>query len=113
MRNDEQYRFNGAQSTSFVTKYGNSIARVNSKKSLNGKINILLQKIDKNKQNLKVNVRYILQTQNEYKVLYPRETKYDSWTIGFDSKNKGYSQVGLTQCQSRGILEKQILNYID
>ena len=112
LKYDEKYQFNGAESTNYITKYAYSIAKVKSNKNLSGKINILLQKLDDKKQNLKVNIKYVLQNKNVYNVLFPKKKKSINWKIEFDSKNKGYSKISKTQCQSKGVLEKEILNYI-
>lgn len=45
-------------------------------------------------------------------LVYPPQTDYINWTVGFSSTEKGQTQMGQTQCQTTGVLETELLNYI-
>lgn len=109
LRINETYDFKGTDNASLWVKSPNGIAlNIRSSKKLTGKINILLNKINENKQELRVNVRYImdgLNASNYYRT---------NWNVTFNSNETGTSTSnGKTECVSKGTLEKQILNYIN
>lgn len=112
MRGKANYYFKGEQSSQFTSMHGTSMVNTVSTKSLSGRINILLQKIEKAKQNVKVNVKYVLSGTNKYMYVYPPHTNYLNWSVGFSTKNSGQAQGGKTQCQTTGYLEEELLNYI-
>ncbi|SKB57018.1 hypothetical protein [Malaciobacter marinus] len=112
LRGEATYNFSGAESARFTTMNGTTMINVESNKSLSGRANILLQKIETKKQKMKVNVKYVLTGTNKNMVVYPAQTHYQNWTVGFSSHEKGQTQMGQTQCQTTGILETELLNYI-
>lgn len=53
LRGEANYNFSGAESARFTTTHGTSMINVESTKSLSGRANILLQKIENKNKNLK------------------------------------------------------------
>lgn len=113
LRVDETYNFSGADNARFTSKYGNSVINTVTTKELSGRINILLQKITEKDLKMKVNVKYILKGTNKNTLLYPIQTDYTNWDVVFSSKQAGRNTTGgQTQCQTTGVLEIELLNYI-
>lgn len=112
LRGESTYEFLGTENARFTTLAGTTMINVESTKSLSGRINILLQKIENKKLKIKVNVKYILNGTNKNMIPYPPQTYYENWTVSFSSLQKGQVQIGKTQCRTNGVLETTLLSYI-
>jgi hypothetical protein len=103
----------GADSRNFTAIDGNVAYNGVVKTSLSGKINILLQKVDDKKSNFSVNVKYVLSGIQEaipFGSMYPYVI---NWNVDFSSSSMGsVNNGGQTRCVSKGVIEKQILDYL-
>lgn len=112
LNGEANYNFSGAENAKLSTMNGTSMINIISTKTLSGRANILIQKIEDKKQKIKVNVKYILSGVNKNMVVYPEQIYYTNWTVDFSSNERGHSQTGQTQCQTTGLLETELLKYI-
>ena len=81
--------------------------------SLSGKINILLQRVGNNQSKMSVNIKYVLTGHQKDLPFGYIISQNQDWNVNFSSNSAGKNSGGLTQCVSKGIIEKQILNYIN
>lgn len=109
---EANYNFSGVESSRYTNMAGTSMVNVESRKTLSGKINILLQKIEPMKQTYKINVKYVLSGIDTGHVVYPSQIVHQNWTVGFSSKERGRNSIGQIECQTTGMLEADLLNFI-
>lgn len=112
---DEKYHFQlGANDRKYAyqDKYSGVVFWGQVTTQLGGKINILLEKTSKSSSKITVNIRYVLTmistTQDNFGRYYN-----ENQNVTFSSKDIGLiSNGGQTRCISKGILERQILDYL-
>ena len=115
LRGSASYYHLGADSRN-VTRDDPYLGGVNTmiETSLSGKINILLQRVGNNQSKMSVNIKYVLMGHQKDLPFGYIISQNQDWNVNFSSNSAGRSSGGgQTQCISKGIIEKQILNYIN
>ena len=98
-----------------ISKHGNYSSGIWVFKSCetdaNGRINILIQEISKNKSFIFVDIKFAVSHSTNLWNSWNGSSMYNNTVIVFDSNNTGTNN-GIT-CVSTGVLEKEVLSIID